>query len=147
LADNFGPDEYLMLELPDGTILCERGADELFIYLPDGAPLASAQPVILGISLNSNGSYHLVGTLFNGISQGAMYGDDFQMDSNPNLQLEQHERCNWKQDCDLRIHTAPESTRGDLLRDGCCQWHRLGSIVLSSTGDRLRQRAASRGSG
>ena len=29
-----------------------------------------------------DGSFHLTGTLLNGISQGAAYGDDAQMDSN-----------------------------------------------------------------
>src|ERR1035438_9641530 len=39
-------------------------------------------PVIQGITQNPDGSLHLSGTLFNGISAGAAYGDDAQMDSN-----------------------------------------------------------------
>src|ERR1017187_8435414 len=35
-----------------------------------------------GIASNGNGSYHLTGTGLNGISEGAAFGDDNQMDSN-----------------------------------------------------------------
>ena len=37
---------------------------------------------VQSVSLNLNGDVHLTGTLFNGISQGASYGDDAQQDSN-----------------------------------------------------------------
>src|SRR6202041_868727 len=43
---------------------------------------AAGQPVISSVQWNPDGSLHLTGTLFNGISQGAMYGDDEQQDSN-----------------------------------------------------------------
>lgn len=76
-----------MLALPDGTVLFSHNyggglGDGMFIYQPDGVPLASGKPTITGIMPNPNGSYHLTGTLFNGISEGAAYGDDAQMDSN-----------------------------------------------------------------
>jgi hypothetical protein len=44
--------------------------------------LAAGKPTISSLSYNTDGSIHLVGTLFNGISEGANYGDDAQMDSN-----------------------------------------------------------------
>ena len=76
-----------MLALPDGTVLFSHNfggglGNGLFIYQPDGAPLPSGKPTIAGITPNPDGSYHLTGTLFNGISEGAAYGDDAQMDSN-----------------------------------------------------------------
>ena len=33
------------------------------------------------VSKNADGSYHVTGTLFDGISEGAVYGDDWQMNS------------------------------------------------------------------
>jgi hypothetical protein len=73
-----------MLDLPDGTVLFIGGqnSQSLYIYTPDGTPLAAGQPAISGITKNSDGSYHLAGTKLNGISEGAAYGDDEQMDSN-----------------------------------------------------------------
>lgn len=70
-----------MLDLPDGTVLFTDG-NNLYVYKPDGAPLPDGQPAINSVSWNADGSLHLSGTLFNGISQGAAYGDDAQMDSN-----------------------------------------------------------------
>ncbi len=71
-----------MLDLPDGTVLfCDLDL-QLYVYQPDGSPLASGKPAISSITLNADGSYHLTGTKFNGISEGAAFGDDDQMDSN-----------------------------------------------------------------
>ena len=73
-----------MLDLPDGTVLFVAGQNStsLYIYTPDGTPLAAGQPVINTITQNADGSYHLTGIGLNGISEGAAYGDDEQMDSN-----------------------------------------------------------------
>jgi hypothetical protein len=73
-----------MLCLPDGTVLFVGGqnSQSLYIYTPDGTPLPAGQPGIYSITENANGSYHLTGTNLNGISEGAAYGDDEQMDSN-----------------------------------------------------------------
>jgi hypothetical protein len=71
-----------MLDLPDGTVLFTDGGSQLYVYQPDGSPLASGQPTIYSVSWNRDGSLHITGTLFNGISQGAVYGDNAQMDSN-----------------------------------------------------------------
>ena len=70
-----------MLDLPDGTVLFSLSNRQLYLYQPDGSPLAAGKPAISSISLNNDGSYHLVGTLLNGISEGAAYGDDAQMSS------------------------------------------------------------------
>jgi hypothetical protein len=72
----------LMLDLPDGTVLYSEFNSQLYVYHPDGSPLAAGQPTITSITPNADGSYHLVGTLLNGISEGAAYGDDWQMNSN-----------------------------------------------------------------
>lgn len=74
-----------MLDLPDGTILfCANGdpSGQLYVYQPDPPPLKSGKPSIDSVSWNANGSLHLSGTLFNGITQGASFGDDAQQDSN-----------------------------------------------------------------
>jgi hypothetical protein len=71
-----------MLDLPDGTVLFTDGGSQLYVYQPDGSPIASGKPAIYNVSWNTDGSLHVSGTLFNGISQGAAYGDDAQMDSN-----------------------------------------------------------------
>lgn len=72
------------LQLPDGNLLLisGQGSTQLYVYFPDGTPLTAGQPAINSITENSNGSYHLTGTGLNGISAGAAYGDDWQMDSN-----------------------------------------------------------------
>src|ERR1035438_3879978 len=73
-----------MLDLPDGTVLTSLGASsgQLYVYQPDGSPVASGKPTINGVSWNSDGSLHLTGKLFNGISEGSAFGDDAQEASN-----------------------------------------------------------------
>jgi hypothetical protein len=73
---------FRMLDLPDGTILLSDGGTELYVYQPDGSPLPAGQPAINTFTVNSNGTYQLTGTLFNGLNEGASYGDDAQMNSN-----------------------------------------------------------------
>lgn len=77
----FGPaaDGLTMLDLPDGTVLFSSGSSQLYVYRPGTPPLAAGRPVINIASTNQDGSLHLTGTLFNGISEGAGYGDDAQM--------------------------------------------------------------------
>ena len=80
-------DFYTMLVLPDGNILFSDAAfntagSTLYVYQPDCCPVPEGKPAISSITANGNGSYHLIGTGLNGISQGAAFGDDNQMDSN-----------------------------------------------------------------
>jgi hypothetical protein len=92
MTDNIASYQCTMLDLPDGTVLychVEQGnlfyssfGSQLYAYTPGGVPVTSGKPTITGISLNNDGSYHLTGLGLNGISQGAAYGDDAQMDSN-----------------------------------------------------------------
>jgi hypothetical protein len=79
-----------MLDLPDGSVLVQPTTMNaqsnaflpLYVYVPDGSPLIDGKPLITSVTTNDDGSLHLTGRLFNGISQGAAYGDDEQMDSN-----------------------------------------------------------------
>jgi hypothetical protein len=79
-GDPFGTS---MLDLPDGSVLFVggQGSTSLFVYTPGGSPLAAGKPVINSITQNPNGSYHLTGVGLNGITGGAAYGDDWQMDT------------------------------------------------------------------
>jgi len=81
-GDNVPSYQSAMLALPDGTVLYSHCGSDLYIYTPDGSPVASGKPAITSVTQNRDGSYHLIGTGLNGISQGASYGDDLQMDSN-----------------------------------------------------------------
>lgn len=81
-SDNIPSYLATMLDLPDGTVLYAHMNNQLFVYQPSGAALPAGKPTITSISLNADGSFHLIGTLLNGISEGAAYGDDAQMDSN-----------------------------------------------------------------
>ncbi|MBW8864369.1 MAG: hypothetical protein JF609_05485 [Verrucomicrobia bacterium] len=73
-----------MLDLPDGNVLFIGGQNStsLYVYTPDGTPLAAGQPAINSITQNVDGTFHLTGLGLNGITEGAAYGDDEQMDSN-----------------------------------------------------------------
>ncbi len=76
---NIPTGNFSLLAMPDGTILASiAGLNQLFVYQPDGSPLAAGTPAISGLTANSDGSFHLTGTLFNGISQGAAFGDESQ---------------------------------------------------------------------
>ena len=81
-TDNHPSYSCLMLDLPDGTVLYTNNGRQLYVYQPFGSPLAAGKPTINTISKNDDGSYHLTGTMLNGISEGAAYGDDAQMATN-----------------------------------------------------------------
>jgi hypothetical protein len=74
--------DFYFLNLPDGTVLATFGSAQLYVYQSDGTPLAAGKPTITHLGVKGNGSYSLAGTGFNGISEGAAFGDDAQMDSN-----------------------------------------------------------------
>ncbi len=74
---------FCFLALPDGSILCaQQGSPTYFAYVPDGAPLAVGKPALTGVAKLAASTYLLSGTGFNGISEGASYGDDWQMNTN-----------------------------------------------------------------
>jgi len=77
--------QLYLLDLPDGTVLFTDNVDpsgQLYVYKPETPPLPSGKPTVYNINWNSDLTLHLSGTLFNGISQGASFGDDAQQDSN-----------------------------------------------------------------
>jgi hypothetical protein len=91
-TDNTKSFDCAMLALPDGSVLFsdstayswpETGAP-LYVYVPEDGPQMTLgkPPTITSITPNSDGSFHLTGTGLNGISEGAAYGDDAQMNSN-----------------------------------------------------------------
>jgi hypothetical protein len=76
-------DQTSMLVLPDGNVLFTDAKNtSVYIYQPSGAPSPAWKPAINSISYNADGSLHITGTQLNGLSQGAVFGDDAQMDSN-----------------------------------------------------------------
>src|SRR5262249_38265649 len=79
---NGNSDGTEMLDLPDGTVLFTDSSANVYVYRPDGVALAAGKPSISALSTNLDGSYHLIGRGFNGISAGASQGDDKQNDSN-----------------------------------------------------------------
>jgi len=81
-ADTIIPDFTVMLDLPDGTVLCSQFENQLYVYTPSGSPLPAGKPAINSITPIGGGSYQLVGTLLDGISEGAAFGDDLQMSTN-----------------------------------------------------------------
>jgi len=76
-------DQTAMLVLPDGNVLFTDAKNtSVYIYQPSGGPAPAWKPVIRSISYDADGSLHITGTQLNGLSQGAAFGDDAQMDSN-----------------------------------------------------------------
>ncbi len=76
-----------MVDLPNGQVLFGVGqagtaSAKYYVYTPSGSPLVSGKPTISNITQTSCTNFSITGTLFNGISEGACYGDDFQMASN-----------------------------------------------------------------
>jgi hypothetical protein len=72
-----------MIDLPNGQVLFGvQGSKQYYVYTPDGSPLASGKPTITRIRKAGKGVFLFTGHLFNGISEGATYGDDWQMNTN-----------------------------------------------------------------
>src|SRR5262249_35765051 len=70
-----------MLVLPTGQVLLYAGG-AFAVYTSDESPVAAGQPAVSAVTENADGSFLLSGTLLNGISEGAAYGDDAGMSSN-----------------------------------------------------------------
>ena len=74
-----------MLVLPTGQILLTDGSTDVEIYTPVGTFLSAWQPVISSVpsAVTRNSTSNFIGgTQFNGLSQGAAYGDDAQSATN-----------------------------------------------------------------
>jgi len=75
------------LLLPNGSVLLgvnqQNWSDNYWIYTPAGATIPQGKPVINSIYQTACGNnYFIRGKLFNGISEGAAFGDDWQMSTN-----------------------------------------------------------------
>jgi hypothetical protein len=73
-----------MVELPSGQILFTDGSSDVEIYTPAGSYNPAWAPLITNVpaSVTRGSTYTIIGMRFNGLSQGAAYGDDAQMASN-----------------------------------------------------------------
>jgi hypothetical protein len=73
-----------MLVLPSGHILFTDGTTDVEIYIPAGFPKSAWAPTITTWpnTITGGKSYTIKGTQFNGLSQGAAYGDDAQAATN-----------------------------------------------------------------
>ncbi|MBV9037780.1 MAG: hypothetical protein JO182_25045 [Acidobacteriaceae bacterium] len=73
-----------MLILPTGQILYTDSSRDAEVYTPAGAANPSWVPTITDVPLlvNPGSTYTISGTQFNGLSQGAAYGDDAQSATN-----------------------------------------------------------------
>jgi hypothetical protein len=71
---------YCMLLLPTGQVLLTSESNDIEIYTPAGTYNSTWRPVITYTSflLSPGHTYKIQGYLFNGVSQGAAYGDDYQ---------------------------------------------------------------------
>jgi len=83
-AGSSGAYYYNFLVLPTGQILSTDFSTKPEFYTPVGSPNASWAPVISTFpsSVSAGTTYPISGTQFNGLSQGAYYGDDAQMATN-----------------------------------------------------------------
>lgn len=72
------------LVLPTGQVLWTDGSTDVEIYTAKGSPKAAWAPTITSYptSVTPGQTYSITGTQFNGLSQGAYYGDDAQMATN-----------------------------------------------------------------
>lgn len=83
-ASQEGSGSGSMLVLPTGQIFFTDGSSDVEIYTSPGMAEPSWAPVIRHVhrELEPGRTYEIRGRQFNGLSQGAMYGDDAQMATN-----------------------------------------------------------------
>jgi hypothetical protein len=74
------------INLPDGTVLMteyqQSYGNQFFVYTPGSGPIPQGKPTINNITETTCDTFRITGKLFNGISEGAAYGDDWQMETN-----------------------------------------------------------------
>lgn len=73
-----------MLVLPTGQILLTDFSDDVEIYTPSTGAKPAWTPIVLEVPrvVHAGVSYSIAGLRFNGVSQGAAYGDDIQSATN-----------------------------------------------------------------
>jgi len=72
------------LQLPTGQLLFTDFASDVEVFTPGSTYDPAWQPTIAGApkTVTRGGTYTVAGTQFNGLSQGANYGDDYQSATN-----------------------------------------------------------------
>ena len=70
-----------MLVLPSGQVLAGNYNSQLYVYTPSGSPQAAWKPTISSV-VPKGSNFTLSGTQLNGMSAGASFGDDAQMNTN-----------------------------------------------------------------
>ena len=105
-----------MLVLPDGNVLfCNQGDDQYYVYTPGTAPLAAGQPAISAVNRVNCDTFQVSGTLFNGITEGAAYGDDWQEETNYPI---------------VRLTTATNTYYATVYN-----WNRIGAVQTGALPD------------
>ena len=76
--------QTIKIVLPTGQVLFTHQTTDVNIYTPLGTPNAAWAPTITSVpsSLSLGSTYTISGTQFNGLTQGAYYGDDRQSATN-----------------------------------------------------------------
>jgi hypothetical protein len=76
--------QLFFLVLPSGEVLASDGSSDVEVYTETGAPNPAWAPTITEApsTVVRGTTYELKGTQFNGLSQGAAYGDDYQPATN-----------------------------------------------------------------
>ncbi len=105
-----------MVDLPDGTVLfANQGSNRYYIYTPGSGPLAAGKPTVSTVTRVNCDTFQFTGTLFNGITEGAAYGDDWQMESNyPIVRL---------------------TNGGNTYYATTYNWNRIGAVMTGSLPD------------
>ncbi|HEX2593461.1 MAG TPA: hypothetical protein VHL34_18310 [Rhizomicrobium sp.] len=84
-APNIAAYEGRMLLLPSGQVFWSADVGDVEVYTPTGKPVAKAVPTIISSPATvkqGKSNYSISGTMFNGVSEGAYYGDDAQSSTN-----------------------------------------------------------------
>ena len=72
-----------MLVLPSGNLLMTTSSGQLYEYTPVGSANSAWAPTVSNVTLPvGSNTFTLTGTQLTGLSAGASYGDDAEMDSN-----------------------------------------------------------------
>ena len=105
-----------MVDLPDGTVLfANQGSNRYYQYTPGSGPLAAGKPTVSTVTRVNCDTFRFTGTLFNGITEGAAYGDDWQMESNyPIVRL---------------------TNGGNTYYATTYNWNRIGAVMTGSLPD------------
>jgi len=109
------------LDLPDGNVLMvcsqnDTNSMQYYVYTPGSGPIPQGKPTIDHIIPQTYPYYKITGKLFNGISEGAAFGDDLQMSSNYPL---------------VRL----KSSTGRVYYCKTTNWNRLGAVRTDSLED------------